>query len=406
MPRPMLRIAAVAALMAGMAVAAGEPLELVIDADYSIAADGARAIESGVRAALEERDYRLGGLPVRVRSVDHRGNAKRSLATMKQYLDSDRALAMVGGIHSPPYLGNRDFINDAGILLLLPWSAAAPITRAGPGRTNWIFRLSVDDARAGDVLVGHAVDTRGCSRPALLLVDTSWGRSNRALLEAALARRGKTASAVVMFPSTIGAAAAASVAAGVSRSGADCAILLATAVDGAVLLPALHAQGRDIRVISHWGILAGNFPAMTSPDVREAVRLEVLETCGLRAEALGSAALARALATDAARPATRLSDIRGSVGFVHGHDLAQLLVAAADQIAERPDWIAGDIATRRGLLRDALEHLAAPVEGILRTYRTPFSPYRPDRPDSHEALGSDDLCMARFAADGTLVAAF
>ncbi len=398
-----LRIAAAAALLAGMAAASDAPLDLVIDADYSIAADGAHAIEAGVRAALEQADYRLGGLPVRVVSADHRGNVKRSRATMQDYLRNDRALAMIGGVHSPTYLANRDFINDSGILLLLPWSAAAPITRAGAGRTNWIFRLSVDDSRAGEFLVHHAVETRGCKRPALLLVDTSWGQSNRTLLEAALARRGLTPTAVSLFPSTMSSTSAASVAARITGSGADCAILLATAPEAAMLLPALHAQSADLRVISHWGILAGNFSAMAGPHVLEALRLEVVQTCGLRAEAEGRPALVRALATQAARPASRLSDIRGSAGFVHGHDLAQVLLAAAAQVAERPEWISGDITARRALLRDALERLKAPVEGILRTYRAPFAPYRPDLPDSHEALGPDDLCMTRFAADGTLV---
>ncbi len=51
-----------------------------------------------------------------------------------------------------------------------------------------------------------------------------------------------------------------------------------------------------------------------------------------------------------------------------------------------------------GLLRDALEKLPA-WRGLIKNYAPPFTPAR------HEALGPDELLMARYRADGALVPA-
>jgi branched-chain amino acid transport system substrate-binding protein len=120
-------------------------VQLLIDADYTISAKAAQAIELGLRTALEEENFRLGGQQVEIVPMDHRANVKRSLRTYGHYTKNDHALAIIGGLHSPPYLKHKDYLNKNGILTLLPWSAAGPITRASAGYENWIFRLSVDD---------------------------------------------------------------------------------------------------------------------------------------------------------------------------------------------------------------------------------------------------------------------
>jgi len=49
-------------------------------------------------------------------------------------------------------------------------------------------------------------------------------------------------------------------------------------------------------------------------------------------------------------------------------------------------------------VRDALEHLGT-YHGLVKTYAPPFTPTR------HEALGPDQLLMARYRADGVLAPA-
>ena len=396
------RVAKLAALCSLFAWAASaDPLELHVDADYSINPDSADSIELGVRTALEEVDYMLGGQPVVLVPKDHRGNVKRSHLHMKQYLKSETALALIGGLHSPPYLTHKDFMNENGILSLLPWSAAGPITRASDGMENWIFRLSVDDYQSGKFFVRQAVEEGGCQQVALILLDTGWGRANFKSLSAALEAQGMKPVLAEFFPSSIGHASALTLAEKVARSGADCGIMLSNWGNGSVLVNALNQRMQDFRLFSHWGIMGGQFASAVPHEARSNLDLAVLQTCGLRREAEGSSTLKAAMSR-AAPDLEALAQMPAPTGFVHGYDLARIVIAAADQIAETPEWQNGDIADRRRVLREALVNLETPVAGILNRYERPFRPYGPQATDAHEALGLNDLCLARFREDGLL----
>ena len=97
-----------------------------------------------------------------------------------------------------------------------------------------------------------------------------------------------------------------------------------------------------------------------------------------------------------------MSELPAPTGFVHGYDLTHLLLQAAKEVADHPQWAAGTIQEQRSLLREALENIQQPVNGILGQYLRPFEPFGPQSPDAHEALGINDLCLARFLADGRL----
>ncbi|MBW4708239.1 ABC transporter substrate-binding protein [Roseobacter sp. YSTF-M11] len=385
--------------------AVAERLRLYIDADYSIARPAADAIELGVRSALSEVDYAIGDIELEVVPMDHRANSKRSMANLRAFENDPQALAVIGGVHSPPYLTNREHINDRGLLLLLPWSAAGPITRPEAGQVNWIFRLSVDDTKAGPFLVNHVLNNRRCQRTALLLVDTGWGRANRVTMLEAFREAKANEPVVFTFPTALGSASARTLAENVAGMDVDCAIMLSNAQEGALLVNELHELAPHIRLVSHWGIVSGDFRDMVSHTVRSDLQIEVLQTCGLKVERDGSTVLAQALrsASTQAHPFERLSDVHASTGFVHSYDLVKILLAAIAQTSGSDAWKHGSISERRNLLRVALEDLARPVEGILKTYNRPFGPFSDSAPDAHEALNGQDLCVASFAESGRLV---
>lgn len=377
-----------------------ERLELYLDADFSVSFAAAEAIALGIDTALAEVDYVLGGVPISVVNMDHRGNGLRSHRTMQTYLKSDRALALIGGLHSPPYIKYRDYMNENAVLTLLPWSAGAPITRSAPETENWIFRLSVDDSKSGEFFVQQAREQGGCASVALVMLDTAWGVAGEAAISTALAQRNDRPATVQFFPFAVGAAAAGVLANEVAASGADCAILMANATNGATIVQALNANAPHLRIFSHWGIMGAAFQDAVPHDMRSAHDLKVLQTCALRIEATGSVVLQAALSAGVP-DAQGLSDVGAVTGFVHGYDLTRVLIAAADQAAQTTAWN-GTITDRRTAVKDALENLQAPVDGILKRYDRPFRNYGPNDKDAHEALGLDDLCLARFGADGRL----
>lgn len=384
-----------------------ERLRLYLDADFSVSRQAAEAIDLGIQTALSEAGHAAGGMTFEVVRKDHRANSKRTLANLQAFLNDPQALALFGGAQSPPYLSNQRFINRNGIPLLLPWSAAGPITRAADGQVNWIFRLSVDDTKAGPFLVNRALEKLHCKRTVLLLMDTGWGRTNSSTMQAAFSEAGLGAPPVFMFSAALGAASARSLARSAATVNPDCAIMLASAAKGIVLANELHEHLPGVRLINHWGILTAEFAKYVSHQLRTDMQMEVLQTCGLQVEQEGRAVLARALAA-ASQSGTgfrSLSDVPSSTGFVHGYDLTKLFLAAVEQAAQSALWKDAEIEVRRDMLRLALEALPGPVDGILKPYAHPFRPYTVADPDAHEALGMADLCVAVFSETGRLVLA-
>ena len=376
------------------------PLVLYLDGDFSKNEAASASIELGIRTALAEVDNRIGGMEVAIQRKDHRGNVRRSHRHFQDMVESETALAMFGGMASPPYLTHQAFINENRLPVLLTWSAAGPITRPGPDRENWIFRLSVDDTKSGPFLANAAADQPACHKISLLLLDTGWGHASRPSLEKALVARGKDAGLVLFLPSNLGEAGAGMLADTLAKGAADCIIMLASAETGALMVNAIHKRLPKVRIFSHWGIMGGGFVDRVPHDIRTAHHLAVLQTCGLRQERQGNPRLRRAL-SQALPEAEGLADVPAPTGFVHGYDMTRLMIAAADQAALTPQW-SGDIKDKRLALHGALERLEPTVHGILKTYVRPFTPYTDDQPDAHEALNGSDLCLARFTADGQL----
>ncbi|MBT8152658.1 ABC transporter substrate-binding protein [Epibacterium ulvae] len=389
------------AWMVPPAKAAEEGVEFYIAADFLISAAAAQSIELGVQTALDEVGNALAGEPVRLIRMDHRSNVKRAGRTYQTYVKSDRALAIIGGKQSPPYLAHKEYINSNGVLKLLPWSAAGPVTRGNDGLENWVFRLSVDDAQSGKFFVEQAIEKDGCARVAFFLLNTGWVRANQKSLTAALAERGMKSTATEFFSSSIGEATAVSLAARTKRSQADCAVMLSNWVDGALILNTLHRADLDIRIYSHWGIIGRAFTEHVSDESRRALHLKVLQTCALRQERAGNPILEQALHRVSPEKAA-LKDLRAATGFVHGYDLTRVLVAAIEQAAPDDDWKSADITQKRALVRNALERIEQPVAGILNTYDPPFHPFEPGAVNAYEALGQQDLCFAQFSSEGQL----
>ena len=380
-----------------------ETLNVYIDADFSITPAVGEAIELGLLTALAEVDDRAAGVPVRVQRLDHRTSPRRSKRNFETFLRDPNALVMFGGQQSPPYLSFGDEINANGIPLLLAWSAAAPVTRLAPGDQNYIFRLSVDDSQAGPFLVGQAL-TAGCRDIALLLTDTGWGRANLRTMTAALEARELSPAKTIMIPSDVGAAAARNIARDIANSGAQCSLAVLTPAIGSTVLTALRDMDVKIDVFSHWGIFSRSFPETVTFEMREALNLQVLHTCGLSIEQAGSPVLTAALthARTLDPSIARLADIAAPAGFVHGYDLGRVFLAAIEQAASTPAWSQGQ-AARRDAFRDAIAALERPVDGIMKRYAPPFSAFSDDNPDGHEALGRDSLCLARFDRNNRLV---
>ncbi len=389
-------------LLLALPVLGAEKIHLYIDADRTGSRDSGIAIEQGVRTALSEVGNRLVGHEVVLKIRDHRGSSPRSRAHLEEYLQDPAALALFSGLHSPPLLAHRDFINQQQILVLDPWAAAGPITRSESDQ-NWIFRLSVDDSKAGYVIAEHAVRKEQFKRPYLLLEETGWGRSNHKTMGRALQEMDTAPVGVAWFNWSLGENMARIMLRNIASSGADVIFMVANAPEGKTFARAMLSlpESQRLPIRSHWGITGGDFPQVIDRQMREQLDLAFIQTAfsfiNHAERPMAQAVLKRARQLF---PQTIGSgkDVRAPAGFIHAYDLTRLLIVAVEQAG-----LSGDMQQDRLRLHAALERLELPVEGLIKRYIAPFRPYTPADPDAHEALGREDFVMARYGRDGEIV---
>ncbi|PHR23958.1 MAG: hypothetical protein COA36_16220 [Desulfotalea sp.] len=389
-------------IWASMAHAQNEPIHFYLDADLTNASTSSLSIEQGILTALSEVDNKIVGRRVVLLKRDHHGNSRRSLDNLKQFLADDQALALFAGLHSPPLLANRTFINEQGILLLDPWAAAGPITRYANGK-NWIFRLSVDDSKAGSVLVNHLINVRGLKKPALLLEQTGWGRSNKKTMGRALAENDLAPTGIFWFNWGLKESSARILLRQIAGTGADSILFVGNSPEGKIFARAMAelSGSKKMPIVSHWGITGGDFPQVIGLALREKIDLTFLQTSfsfvSMPDNLFGRQVLKQA-STVFPDLINKATDIKAPAGFVHGYDLTKILIAAVLQAG-----LSGDIIEDRENVRNALEELKTPVKGLIKIYNKPFGKFDLEHPDSHEALSVEDFTMARYGENDEIL---
>lgn len=378
---------------AGAVSASEDRLTIYIDADYSIMPAPAEAIEIGLRSAFAGTwaEHEIAIIP-----KNHRTNARRSLDTFQQAFHDPSAIAVIGGMHSPPYFVNGAQINELAVPLLLPWSAGGMLTRLSEGDDNWIFRLSVDDTKAAETLVRHGSSV-GCSKASLIYVDNPWGNTNASRISEEIDANNARVVSLHPLDFNAGEQSVIEVVNAIDPAATDCVYLITSLVLGKSAINALGDFENPPRVISHWGILGDRLTDYISYEVIQKVRLSILGTCGLQ-EARNHPQV-----YDRARDMARKTSGRdfdpelhaAPHGFFHAHDLGLLLMQAIEAARQTEAWQDGGPVARRLAVRDALYTLNQPTEGLLKVYALPFAPVSAGTFDGHEALGSDDLCMTK-----------
>ena len=284
----------------------------------------------------------------------------------------------------------------------MPWAAATPITRPTT-QDNWIFRLSVDDSKAGKVIIENAVTMSGYRRPFLLLENTGWGKANKNTMTKTLSELNLQASGIHFFQWGIGRHEARTILENAVSQGADSFVLVANAPEGITFAEAMLSMNKDKQkpIISHWGITGGQFFNTLGTESIQQLNLSFIQTSfsffqqplsGEGKKAL--AAAARVMNKEALYP----KDITAPTGFIHAYDLTRILISAASQLT-----FIGDVKNDRIMLKESLETLKSNVPGLIKNYQQPFEKYSLNQINAHEALNIKDFVMARFNSKGNII---
>jgi len=373
------------------------------DADLSNHKESSLAIQKGIEVAFSEIDNEIDGYKIAYKYLDHRGNVIRSKRNIQKFIADPNALVIYSGIHSPPLIKNRTFINENKALTLIPWAAAGYITRY-PSKENWLFRLSIDDSRAGSVIIDYAMDQQQCKKPHLLLEKTPWGDANLKNMSKALKNHGIEKHQTTRFSWSLKAKGAAIVIDEIVNAGSDCIVLVSNTVEGAVIVNEVLNLPKEQRlpIVSHWGLTSGNFHEIITAEKRKKLELNFIQSCFAFTNAQQnpfSEKVFSQLIAHSKGTITKPADLKSAVGFIHAYDLTKLLIQAIKQAG-----LTGDVAKDRNTIRLALENIDTPVQGLVKTYVKPFSEFNElTNNNAHEALNPENYCMGKFGENDEIL---
>ena len=362
------------------------PVYIAFDGAYGVKTNTApKAIERGIRAALEEINARggvLGGRPLQLLTTDNQGVSARARDNYLELAAKPDVIAVLGGKFSPVIVETVPEAQRMKVPLISVWGSADPITDNGH-QPSYVFRLSLKDSWGVEAMLRRAATAHKAKRVCAVLPNTSWGRSGHSVINSRAGTLGLTVVATRWY--NWGDKAFGEILSACRAGEAQAIILVANEVEAALLVRemAALAPAERMPIVSHWGVTGGVMHELAG-DALDKVDLQVIQTFTF---------------IDNPRPRARqlaawlmkeggynsVAQITSPVGSAHAYDITHLLARAVDQARSAR----GDDICR------SLEKLPA-FEGAVRTYAPAFTPER------HDALGPQQVLFVRIERSGAL----
>jgi branched-chain amino acid transport system substrate-binding protein len=372
---------AVALCGAASALAADPILIGQIAALSGASAQSGEAITRGLMLAIDEINAKgglLGGRMLELVQRDDESSPPKGLIAARELSAKENIAAIVGGIDTPVSLAMVPVLNKEKRIYMGVWAAGTGITQNG-ANPNYAFRVSAVDALVDIKLLRFAHEKFKAKKAGLMLINNPWGQSNeKGLIAASKADPTVEIAGVEKFENND--VDMVPQLARLKDAGADSVILVVNAPPGAQMMKSRERMGWKVPVVSHWGISGGRFPELAGPTAGEAVFVQTYSFYGKQGP-VGQRVLA---ALKKKYPQIKgPEDIFSPVGTADAYDAMHLVALGIAQAGSiDPDAV-----------RAALEDLKSPYEGLIKTYKRPFTP------DNHDALGPDDYIMVHYDGD-------
>ena len=349
---------------------AAAPIRLGVDGPFTggSAAMGI-SMRQGIELAAGEINKAGGilGRPLQLIERNDKANNDRGARIAEQLTGPDRVDAAVGFVNTGVALAALPYFEQAQIPLILSVTTGSTLTRifAPPEYAeNYIFRVSASTAVEVRKIV-QIVRARGYRKVAIFADTTSYGKVGRHDLIRALAARGMTPVSNEKF--NIGERDMTPQLRRARAAGADVILTYGIGPELAAIANGRAALGWKVPMIGSWTLSMSTFIDAAGANGVGAIMPQTFIEDG---DTPRQAAFIRNF--HATYHVTRMDSPPAAA---QGYDSLTLLAAAIKQ--------AGTLDGPK--VRVALEHLREPVEGVVQTYRHPFTPA------NHEAVSAANL---------------
>jgi branched-chain amino acid transport system substrate-binding protein len=285
-------------------------------------------------------------------------------------VEREKVAAVFGGLHTTVALAQVPVWHELKTPYVGTWAAGTNITRNGQS-PNFVFRVSANDDEVDKYLVRYATEQLRKGKPGLLLENTAWGQSNEAGLTKWFGDKSIKAVGVEKFnwndpdmsPQLLR----------LKNAGADHVVLVANAPEGAQVVKSRAKIGWTVPIVSHWGISGGRFAELTGELSDGVVFVQTYSFSG-KQSARGETVLKALRDKFNVKSA---DEVTAPVGTANAYDALHLVALAIEQAK----------SAEGARVRDALEDLKAEYQGLIKTYRRPFTA------EQHDALTEKDYIM-------------
>jgi branched-chain amino acid transport system substrate-binding protein len=340
------------------------------------------SMRDGVKLATKEINAAGGIMGRQIELIERDDEAKneRGVQVSQELISKEKVVATVGFINTGVALASQRFYQEAKIPVMNNVATGSIVTQQFNDQPeNYIFRNSANDTIQSGMIVKEVVDKRKFTKIAILADSTNYGQLGRADLEKALDAKGLKPVAVEkynikdvdMTPQLLKA----------KEAGAQVVVTYGIGPELAQIANGMVKLGWKVPMIGSWTLSMGNFIDNAGPNAEGALMPQtfIQEPNTPKRKAF----------IDAYHAAYKVDRIPSPVSAAQGYDSMYLLAAAIKQAG----------STDGTKIKDALESLKAPVDGVITTYNQPFSK------TDHEAITAN-IPVIGTVKDGRVVYAY
>jgi len=354
------RLAVAAAVMAFAGIAgAAEPIKIGVSGPFTGGSSSMGvSMRDGVKLATEEINKAGGvlGRPLQLIERDDEAKNERGVQIAQELINKEKVVATVGFINTGVALASQRFYQEAKIPVMNNVATGSIVTRQFDDQPeNYIFRNAAHDSIQAPMIVEEAITRRGFKKVAILADSTNYGQLGREDLERALGLKNIKAVAVEKFNVKDVDMTAQLLKA--KAAGAEVVLTYAIGPELAQIANGMTKLGWKVPMIGSWTLSMANFIDNAGPG-GEGARMPqtfIQEPTTPKRQSFIISYL-RTFNPKNAR-------IDSPVSAAQGYDSVYLLAAAINQAK----------STEGPAIRAALEDLKTPVEGVVTTYKKPFT---------------------------------
>jgi len=348
--------------------------------------DGAKLAIAEINAA---GGIQVGDKKMQIEIVERDDEAKNERgALIAQELASMADLSgVIGSVNTGVVMAGDKHLQEKGITkIICPAAGSASMTQwakpDGP-KTLSIFRFAAHDGIQAAMVVEEAI-RRGFTKVAIFFDSTNYGVSGRDDLVSQIAKQGNKLQVVASEKWNIGDKDMTAQLLKAKAAGAQAILIWGIGPELAAIANGQAKIGYKVPLIGGWTLSMANYIDNAGANGNGALMPQTFieEPITPRAKAF----------IDAYHKAYGVTRIASPVAAAQGYD-AVLIFAAAVKQAKSTDSVK---------IREALEDLKEPVNGVIAVWVKPYTKWDPSNVETHEAFRRQNVVMG-MVLDGRVV---